>query len=390
MPGFKALIIICSVCWMLGCKSQDTPPHEIQPDQLEKLQGTWTLSHEVIEVIEDLPKEELTYTEWGPPQARSEPLHLRIVGNRMQVFQFPLEYYGAFALGAAGGKHVKRGHFKNTDGLSRGVETIHISQDSLFRTVAVHDYWITSHYFRDSLNEDTLDLLVRDSVNATVLYGKWKLDSIIAVDYDEDFVLNLPFEISDTLSFSQNDHHQTEGRITYIKVDSTLRPFRVGFWNRNRIWVKPTDWFSHGLPPIEYGRDYFISLAEYNNIGPLEQIKHMEIASAANIYLLLGDEDSKKTIKTTNNPKTILPFLELLSQLSHKGNGKKYQDRPDNLPAWRIRFVDHKDLWHNILFIGNKIETPVGSPGEYYVDKESIKRESSLFALVQAFMLNEE
>lgn len=374
------LTLLAFACISFGCEMVGKNTKQEKPSlNLEALQGIWSFSHDHYE-IDSLNVSELSL-ESDEPNLHREPFQLRFIGDSLEVFAYPLEFYGAFSFQLDNGRFSAR----NAEKLWNEGE-IRMEDDSLLLTVSLQGYKVHSHFFRDSLNVEILSQLVRDSVNRRKLIGEWELDTIVSVDYDESFILELPFQIPQKLSFSEKDIIGMDGRIMQVMVNSTLRPFRFGYGNKHRIWLKPVAWYSEGLPPIEFQRTYFISLLEDIGINDVNEIKEMEIRKASNIYVLLDQGEGSSSTKSTSKRSEIEAITELLQQLNFLGTGKEYRNRADNLVSWRIRLIDKENLWHNVLIIGDKIETNVGAPGEYYSDPQNIAVETQLLAKLKAFM----
>ncbi len=386
IPRLKALFFLACTCLMTACQP---PQPEVKTVAPAELQGSWTLSHGSVKEVKGFMEDDnnYAYSEWSPYDIDWPVVHLHFSGDSMEVFSYPLEYHESFTYEIKGDKVLlgpKSGARTGDD-----VVTIRVDQDSLWRINTFEIYQMTGHFYRDTLDPSTLAMLRKDSINADALLGRWRLDTVVSVDYDEDYVIDLPFDIPETLTFSEKDIENVEGRVISVKVNSKPRPFRIGYEGRYRIWLNPDGWYSEGLPPIEYRKEYFISLLEDIGIEKVEEIKKMEIAYASDLGTLVRSEEDNtgKTIKSTENPAEISKFTDLLGQLSRLGTGKTYRRRKGDLKSWRIRFVvDSNPPWRNILFIGKKIETSYGSPGEYYIDQKNIALEAELYALMEAFM----
>ncbi|MEM7039564.1 MAG: hypothetical protein AAF570_21495, partial [Bacteroidota bacterium] len=295
--------------------------------QIKDLQGTWTLSHRTIERIRGFIPGGFAISEIGAAARHWMPSHLRFRGDSLEIFDYPLEFDQTYSL------EVKKGHLVASYVGRRGdpwhidLGEIFWDRDSLLLTSMIEDSWLTNHYFRDTLNADTLTLLRRDSVNASKLLGKWRLDTFIDVEYDESYPLRLPFTVPDSLVFTAERIAKIKSPIVHMSVNGKLRPFRVGFRNKNRISFRALDWWTKGHDQIRYDRDYFISLLGDEGPKKLADVKRLEIQYGEDLGKLLGDDPSARTVKTTEDPAIIAQFLDQVLQLPYEGNGPVWKDR---------------------------------------------------------------
>ena len=184
---------------------------------------------------------------------------LVITADSMWHFDYPREFHTSYLLKKQSDGTIITESNKNNLSFNK----LEITGDSLIRTIGNGEHFMwTEYYVRDTLNKEIIQLLLRDSVNASELIGKWKLEThIYSQDGSEPYEIDFPFDLPDSLIFSTEKlpFSNIKGRIIKLDIKGVSREFRFGFkeqdFNYHALWLLPSDWYFDEKLIIHYVYD---------------------------------------------------------------------------------------------------------------------------------------
>lgn len=229
------LLTLSASLW--SCDSSDSSPETFAP---EDLIGTWTLSHGS---FEDNPDYTGGMGEWTPHESDWKDQSLIIDKDSIRYMHYPYQYFEANAYQLEGNllKVVQ-----NTEGHKFYADTyVERRGDSLIRTYSSNEYVFHDHFFLDTLDSDTLAILLRDTVNIHCLVGTWHVDLWIGGDMNDGSEASkvlLPFTLPDSLVFTEAELKGMSGRNISVPANGSPRQFRFTYDESHSILLEPVQW----------------------------------------------------------------------------------------------------------------------------------------------------
>jgi hypothetical protein len=110
---------------------------------------------------------------------------------------------------------------------------------------------------QDTVNPHVLEQLKKDTINFSLLAGKWRLSTERGLNDGSDPVpLKFPFKIPHALNFpNQNMDTTASKQIILLNVNGKKKPFLISRFEDNSFWIFPWHWTLDGPEMIYYRSD---------------------------------------------------------------------------------------------------------------------------------------
>jgi hypothetical protein len=179
--------------------------------------------------------------------------------STISFFRYPYEFVGRYSYKRKGDQlelndfsdpvtfEIKDSLLYVTENLKKGDCLQYINQYS--RSSGNHN--------QDTVNENLLQTLKKDTINFSLLTGKWILSTERHLNDGSDPIpLKFSFKIPYTLTFPANRMYSSVSKqIIILDVNGKKRPFLISLMDDYSFWISPWKWEMEGPEMIYYKQD---------------------------------------------------------------------------------------------------------------------------------------